>query len=215
MRAACSRCGGTTGATSHNLCAACLLRLAAMPEALAPEYEIETLLGEGRAGTSYLARALESDALLTVKIIAPREGSTDATAVADGIRADLMTFRHRAVARTHAVDVDAEGNLRIVRDYVVGRAISAWSAKADAADRQRVLEIVAAAISAAHAQGLFHGNVSPSNIIIGSGGQPFLVDLGAHMALRGLQGATLSAPEMEHHDRSSLDTLRAALTGPA
>lgn len=214
MQTPCSRCGGTLGSTGHGLCAACLLRLATMPEALAPEYEIETLLGSGRAGTTYLAREEGGGALLAVKILTLRDDRHDAPAVTDAIRGDLTSFQHPGVARTHAVDVDAEGNARLVRDYITGKPLTAWMAHADAASRQQAFDAIASALAAAHAHGLFHGHVAASNIIIASGGRPVLVDLGAHMVLRALQGVSSAAADMARDDQAGLDALRSALRAP-
>lgn len=208
----CSRCGGTTSAGAHALCAACLLRLAALPEALAPDYEIETLLGSGPSGTTYLARAA-SGALLAVKVLAPAARDSDPIAVADALRAALVAFTHPGVARTHAVEVDDEGRVRIVRDYVTGRPLAAWSEKADAAARGQAAGAIEAAVAAVHAHGLAHGHLTAENIVVASGGRPVLVDLGAQLALDALQGAARTSEQMAEDDRAALAALRAALTG--
>jgi serine/threonine-protein kinase len=189
------------------------LRLAARPEALAPEYEIETLLGSGRAGTTYVARDSATGALLAVKILTVRDERHDGPSVTNAIRARLTAFQHPGIARTYAVDVDADGNVRLVRDYVSGKSLSTWRARADAASRREVLETIAGALEAVHASGLFHGHVVPSNIIIGPGGKPVLVDLGAHLALRALQGVPPPA-DLAQEDRTALDAIRSALTEP-
>lgn len=208
----CSRCGTTTTAGAHALCAACLLRLAALPEALAPDYEIETLLGSGPAGTTYLARGANG-ALLTVKIVAAAAKDADPVAVAEALRAALVAFDQPGVARTHAVEVDDDGHLRIVRDYVAGRPLTAWSDKADAAGREQALSAIEAALATVHAHGLAHGHLAAQNIVMASGGRPVLVDLGAHLALDALRGAARTCEQMAQEDRAGLEALRAALTG--
>lgn len=214
MQTPCSRCGGTLGAAGHGLCAACLLRLATMPEALAPEYEIETLLGSGRTGTTYLARAIGTGDMLAVKIVNMQDGA-DAHAIAGRLAADLLAFRHPHVAATHAVDVDADGNLRIVRDYVMGRSLPAWAGKAGAAERRRTFERLAAAVAEVHARGLAHGHLDAPNVIITSDAQPVIVDFGAASALRQLRGAGTEPGEMAGADLTALEALRTFLTDPA
>lgn len=214
MPAVCSRCGGTLGGSTHNLCPGCLLRLAAVPEALAPEYEIETLLGSGRSGTTYLARAEGTGALLAVKILTLRDERHDGPAVTDAIRPVLTSFQHPGIARTHAVDVDEDGNVRLVRDYVAGKPLAGWIARADPDRRRQVFDAIAAALSDAHARGLFHGHVAASNVIIGTGGRPILVDLGAHAALRALQGVRVPDAGMAEDDRAGLEALRRVLLAP-
>jgi eukaryotic-like serine/threonine-protein kinase len=212
MPRVCSSCGSTTTATAHELCAACLLRLAALPEALGPAYEIETLLGSGAAGTSYLARG-DAGALFVVKMIQAPDGGADPMAVADALRAALVAFYHPGVARTHAVEVDDDGNLRIVRDYVTGRPLMAWSEKADAALREQAAGAIETAVAAMHAHGLAHGHLAAENIVVAPGGRPVLVDLGAQLALYALQGAARTPEQMAEEDRAGLEALRAALMG--
>lgn len=208
MQAACSRCGATRAATGAGPCPSCLLRLATRPEALAPEYEVETLLGSGRSGTTYLARDA-AGALLAVKILTVRDDAQDAPAVTDALRGALTSLRHPSVAKTHALDVDPEGNVRLVRDYVAGKPLAGWMAQADPASRRQAFETIAAALDAVHAAGLFHGHVAAPNVVIGAGARPVLVDVGAGMALRALQGA--ADGDGVEEDRAGLDALRAAL----
>lgn len=208
----CSRCGSATSAGADPLCAACLLRLAALPEALAPDYDIETLLGSGSAGTTYLARAVNG-ALLTVKIVAAAAKEADPIAVADALRAALVAFDHPGVAHIHAVDVDDEGHLRMVRDYVRGRPLTVWSDKADAAMREQALDAIEGALAAVHGHGLAHGHLTAENIVMASGSRPVLVDLGAQLALDALQGASRTSVQMAEEDRAGLGALRAALSG--
>ena len=211
----CSRCGATRAATGQGICPSCLLRLATLPEALAPAYEIETLLGSGPSGTTYLARDTARVSLLAVKILTVRDEAHDAPQVTDAIRGELTAFLHPSVARTHAVDVDDEGNVRLVREYVAGKSLAGWMAQADPAARRQAFETIAAALDAVHAAGLFHGHVAAPNIVMGAGGRPVLVDLGAHMALRALQGVDLKASRTSGEDRGALQALRALLADPA
>lgn len=215
MQTPCSRCGGTTGVTGHALCAACLLRLATLPEALAPDYEIETLLGSGPASTTYLARAADSGNMLVVKIFTRQDGMRDAEAVGRAIGTNLIGFRHPGIALTHAVGVDSDGNLRLVRDYVPGRALPAWIARGNPSQRRHVFDRVAAALADAHAHGLAHGHLEAPNIIITAAAQPVIVDFGSRAALRALQGLDGSADRMSVEDRGALEALRAFLATPA
>lgn len=180
-----------------------------MPEALAPDYAIETLLGAGPSGTTYLARATDSGALLAVKIVTSREGLRDVPAVARGVGANLVGYRHPGIATTHAVDVDQDGNLRIVRDYIAGKPLAAWATRAGAPERRQLWERVDAALTAAHARGLAHGRLDPSNLIVGTGARPVIVDFGAHAALRLLQGREAGAAAMAEEDRAGFRAIRA------
>ena len=215
MQTPCNRCGGTIGATGHGLCASCLLRLATLPEALAPDYEIETLLGSGPAGTAYLAREVGSGNMLVVKIIAKPDGIRDAEAAAFAVGTELIGFRRPGIAVTHSVDLDPDGNLRIVRDYVPGRALSAWIARGNLSERQQVFDRLAAALAEAHAHGLAHGHLEAPNVIITAGSQPVIVDFGARAAQRALQALETMTDRMREEDRSALEALRAVLMGTA
>jgi len=179
----CSRCGGTIGATRHQLCAACLLRLATAPASRVPAYEIVTLLGAHDDSTTYLARGASSGALLVVRTFNAKAGGGQLGSL-EALAAWLHAFRHPNVAVTHGVDVDPEGTVSLVRDFVQGRAFVDWAAKATVEDRAAAL---GAAQSVLEAAGVDTA-VTESNIVI-NGGVPIVVDLGVLEISRILGGA--------------------------
>jgi len=203
MPAPCSRCGTSTAATAGALCPACLLRLAAMPESRIPAFEIEALLGTG-AGTTHLARTGTGSLVAVTTLEAPGLSSSAAAAL-DDLSGRLREFRDRAVAPFHGIEIDGDA-VRLVRDYVRGRAFADWTASADAEAGDAARAVIAAALEAAHAQDLPHGHLVPANIVI-TGGRPVLLDLGTQIALAIVRGHAPDLEALAHDDRARLAQL--------
>lgn len=198
----CSRCGATAFQTGAMLCPSCLLRLAAVPQSRIPEFEIETLIGSGPTGTTYLARAADGAMLAVRKFV------TDApfTPAIDGLSATLAAFRHPHVAPVYGVQPDEDG-MSLVREFVRGRPFADWAATASPGARAAALDALSAAVSALHGAGLPHGHITAANIVI-RGTEPVLLDAGAQLAWHALTGAQSDLEAMRGADLAALESLR-------
>lgn len=185
------------------LCPACLLRLAAMPRSRVPAYDVEALLGAG-SGTTHLARG-SGGAVLAVKTLDARDVAPDVAAALEDLSRRLQEFRHASIAPGHGLEIE-NGAVRLVRDYVRGRAFGDWIASADPAARDAARAALAGALAAAHAHDLPHGRLIAANIVI-TGGRPLLLDLGTPLALEILQGRVPDLPALRQDDLARLARL--------
>lgn len=149
----------------------------------APEiagYQLEKVIGTGRATAVYRAYQPQLDRHVAVKVFA--------LAGVGGSRF-LIRFRQeiRAIAALHHQNIlglhdygEAEGVAYVVMDYVPGGSLARRLPEAPLPVPQ-VLDLILPLTDAlvfAHAQGAIHGNVKPSNILLPRPDWPQLVDFG-------------------------------------
>jgi CHASE2 domain-containing sensor protein len=163
-------------------------------EQIVSGYRLESLIGRGSTGVVYRATELAGQAPAAVKILQPH-------------LADDPVFRKRfereaalsaAVSHPHVLPVHASGDddgvLFIAMRLVEGSDASAFVKEAGPLDAARAVEIVeatAGALDAAHAAGLVHRDVKPSNVLLDSeDGAVYLADFGL---ARHVEGGTLTA----------------------
>ena len=165
------------------------------------EYRIESLLGGGGFGLTYLAH----DTLLDCKVAIKEFLPTDLAVRGDGQRVlprsgpavemfeqglrrfldesrVLATFRHPNIVRVNRF-FEANGSAYMVMDYVQGRTLNQWVREREAVmDRATLLAIVKPlmeGLQAIHDGGFLHRDVKPANICIRDDGTPVLLDFGA------------------------------------
>lgn len=154
---------------------------------LAPEYDVERVLGMGGMGAVFLARDRTLDRLVAVKVVAPDLASSA------GLRERFLR-EARTVARLrhpHIVDVytagEADGLLYFVMQCVPGQSLR------DYLDREKrvpparaavILRDLADALAYAHAQGIVHRDIKPENVLLDERtGTAHLTDFGVARAL--------------------------------
>ena len=194
----CPSCGRSLAASAGvgGLCAACLLRLAAVTGTGASfddepgaTCRVISVLGASAHGSCYLADRPQGDrrALVVLKTIdcdAPEEFDARAHAV----RARLRGVAPSGIAMLRDHGVTASRQPYFLFDYVRGLPIAAHCDRF-ALGRDARLALVArvdTVLDAIHAAGLVHGGISSSNILVtGAAGawEPRVLDLGVRAAL--------------------------------
>jgi CheY-like chemotaxis protein len=143
-------------------------------------YRIEELIGRGGMGLVYRAEHLNLRRRAAIKIIAPE------LAEASGFRERFNREARIAAALQHPNIVtvydagEEDGLLYLAMQYIEGSDLSAVLRTQGRLRPYRALDVcrqVAAALDAAHAQGLIHRDVKPANVLI-EGRTAFLTDFG-------------------------------------
>ncbi|MES2824048.1 MAG: protein kinase [Pseudomonadota bacterium] len=139
-------------------------------------YQIQASLGEGGFGQVFAAwdtKLLRRVAIKRLKNIGP---SND-----DLLREARMaaSLQHSAFVKIHALE-DDDDSQSIVMELVEGQTLKKLLAfaKPDAAQAINILRQIAEAMQQAHAAGLTHGDLKPSNIMVEPSGTARILDFG-------------------------------------
>ncbi len=145
-------------------------------------YRIQAPIGRGGMGTVYLAkdsRTLQPAAIKVLSSKRAREGERHLQRFQREM--DLsQRLRHPNVARTLEVGVE-HGVHYIALEYIPGQTLSRLvhsQGLLSAARAARLFAEVAAALEHAHAQGIIHRDVKPSNIMVTPDDRIKLLDVG-------------------------------------
>jgi serine/threonine protein kinase len=150
-------------------------------------YRIEERIGRGGMGLVYRAEHLNLRRRAAIKIIAPE------LAEASGFRERFNREARIAAALQHPNIVtvydagEEDGLLYLAMQYIEGNDLSAVLRSQGRLRPYRALDVcrqVAAALDAAHAQGLIHRDVKPANVLI-EGRTAFLTDFGLTKRIEG------------------------------
>jgi TPR repeat protein len=163
------------------------------------EFEIESVLGHGGFGITYLARDTHLQELVAIKEYLPNDFAvrvSDATvrAKSEGDRAGfqaglkafleearlLARFRHRNIVHVRRF-FELHGTGYIVLDFEHGQTLGeCMNAKSlSESDLLDIMDGVMAGLEAAHARAILHRDLKPSNVILREDGSPVLIDFGA------------------------------------
>ena len=154
--------------------------------ALTSHYELGTRLGAGGYGEVYEAWDSKLQRRVAIKRI---ENAANAAGHADPLHEARMaaSLHHPSFVTVHAIDEDAFG-ASIVMELVQGRTLGQLAREGSTA-RATVLDWIsqiAAAMQDAHAAGLVHGDLKPSNLMVESSGKVRILDFGLASRCDGL-----------------------------
>lgn len=137
----------------------------------------------GSGGSAEVWRAIDrrTGDEVAVKRLHPIVFGTDAgrQRLAREFRA-LKSLRHPSIVRVRDLQLGSD-EAAIVLDYVHGRSLAQRLAAGPAPTTEEAVTIasdVAAALSAAHAQGIVHRDVTPGNVLLDGDGRARLTDFG-------------------------------------
>ncbi len=135
-------------------------------------YEVERLIGAGGMGVVFKAFDTELNRPVAVKVLAPYLSGSGAARkrFAREARAAAAVV-HEHVVAIHNVETDGEAPF-LVMQFVAGESLQQRLDREGPLDICEILRIgmqTAAGLAAAHAQGLVHRDVKPSNILLEMG----------------------------------------------
>jgi len=154
----------------------------ALQAALAGEYSLQRELGRGGMGIVYLARDVQLDRDVAIKVLPSHLAQTDVSR--ERFLREARTaagLSHPHIVPIHRVG-EAAGFVYFVMSYVEGETLGERLRRdgpLSPADAMRVLREVAWALAYAHGRGIVHRDVKPDNILIEAGtGRALVTDFG-------------------------------------
>src|SRR4051812_14276924 len=154
-------------------------------------YVLADSIGSGSMGTVYKAQSKTDNNWFAVKVL-PRRSMWNVRLARRQVRS-FTQFSHPAVVPF--VDVGTAGGQHYLAwPLVEGESLEARIQRdgpLSPGEAAALMTQVAQGLAAAHAQGLFHGLLKPSNILIGSEGQARILDFGIGSLLAENEGESL------------------------
>lgn len=154
-------------------------------EVIAERYRLMSLIGHGSMGVVWQARDERLGRVVAVKLLNADRRSPDAVA--------LMLREGRVAARLrhpHAISVyevvEHDGKPCLVLEYLPSRSLAALIAERGALPPGEVAAVgrqIAAALAAAHAEGIVHRDVSTFNVLLAGDGIAKITDFGVARAV--------------------------------
>ena len=144
-------------------------------------YRLDELIGHGGMGVVYRAYDLRLKRTVALKLVAPELALDERFHARFARESELaMSLEHPNVVPIYDAG-DVDGRLYLAMRHVEGTDLRALLRAEGALDPAQALAIagqVAAALDAAHARGLVHRDVKPSNILLDAGEHVYLADFG-------------------------------------
>ena len=144
-------------------------------------YRIDELIGRGGMGVVYRAYDLRLKRTVALKLMAPELALDQRFRERFSREAELaMSLEHPNVVPIHDAG-DIDGRLYLAMRHVEGtdlRALLHAEGRSTTARALAICSQVANALDAAHASGLVHRDVKPSNVLLDAGEHVYLADFG-------------------------------------
>jgi serine/threonine-protein kinase Stk1 len=168
-----------------------------MPDVLAGRYCIERLLGAGGMGAVYRARDLLSeqfgdpDPYIALKVLSDElSESSDASALLYSEFALTRRLRHDNVLRLYSFEVDTDGQrafitMELMRGLTLDKLLCERPLGLPWKELRDIALPLLDALAYAHARGVLHGDMKPSNVMLGDDGLR-LFDFGLGQAQEGI-----------------------------
>jgi hypothetical protein len=163
-------------------------------------YRIEGLLGFSSRFRVYLARDVRSGRKVALKMAKNQRWEHDFRELAQRQPGIGVSFDHPNILQADAGEV--EGQRYTTTNYVAGSDLEAILSQEGPLSVSRTVRIVAQvadALDSLHARGIFHGDVAPSNVLIGVGDTAYVIDF-LGLGPRANRRRTAKSSDYPHRD---------------
>lgn len=151
------------------------------PDLQSNRYDIQTVLGEGQAGTVYKAHDTLLNMPVAIKALSPSLSRTEfwEQSLKDEARI-AMQLSHRHIVRLHNLQRSGD-RMFLVMEYVEGHSFREVIMQYGAFPIEvlpQIAQVFGDAISYAHRHGVIHGDLKPENILLTADGVLKIIDFG-------------------------------------
>ncbi|MBI3463022.1 MAG: protein kinase [Planctomycetes bacterium] len=143
------------------------------------QFELVYELGHGGFGTVWLARDLELDRVVAVKIPHPHRMEGDGAKLFFREARAAAHLQHPNIVSVHEIGND-NGQVYLVSEFIRGVTLGEWLTTHSPSfeDSTRLCITVAEALHYAHEAGIIHRDLKPGNILLDHNMQPRISDFG-------------------------------------
>jgi hypothetical protein len=168
------------------------------PTLIDDRYDIEGRLGVGGMGAVYRARdrlmqeANDPDPYIALKLILDSVTDPQAAIALQREARRAQTLNHINIVRVFYFGRDKDGRYYLTMELLRGKSLEQKlrdePGPMSLATALPLVEKVCSALSYAHAQGIVHSDIKPSNVFITDAGEPKLLDFGIASPMRSASG---------------------------
>lgn len=152
-------------------------------------YAVQEVIGRGGMGAVYRAHDTVLGRDVAIKVTsAVLDAAPDVEQLLREARI-LATLEHPGIMTVHDAGVSSDGRCWYAMRLVRGAPLHEWAATRGLGDRLRTFLRVCDAIAFAHARGVIHRDIKPTNIMIGDYGDVLVLDWG--VARRGVDDGAM------------------------
>lgn len=150
---------------------------ASMPDFTGTRYELKRELGRGGMGAVYLARDVELQRDVALKVLHLDDGAPELAARMRREAQTLAQLEHPSIVPIYDFGELPDGRLFYAMKYVQGQRLDSWQ-EASLPDRLRLFTRICEAVAFAHSHGILHRDLKPENMMIGAFGEVLIMDWG-------------------------------------
>ena len=154
-----------------------------------PGCRIISIAGQGGMGTVYRAEQAAPRRIVAVKVLSQTVASPDKLAAFQREAETIARLEHPGILPVYGFG-ESEGRPYLVLRYLGGGSVATLIRKGpiEVATAARWVRTVAGALAFAHAHGLVHRDVKPSNMLLDEAGNAYLTDFGIAAASDAVSG---------------------------
>lgn len=157
-------------------------------------FQVRRLLGQGGMGQVYLARDVMLGRSIALKVVRlERNAAGDSERFAEEARL-LAALNHPHIVQLYDAGVH-RGSPYLALEFVEGETLDRRDAAASLDEALRLTRAIADALTHAHAHGILHCDLKPTNLLLGGDGRLRVVDFGLARRISGATTTPEGTPE--------------------